>query len=131
MKASTSRRRIPLHAKVIKLGVLDYVATVKHGVPLWPKLTPGATASRTQLWSKWWGRYADSCKVADPRKTFHSFRHSFKVACRAAGISEEVHDILTGHAGGGVGRSYGSGVDYPLEPLAEAFRKLKLPGFPL
>lgn len=40
-------------------------------------------------------------------KTFHSFRHTFKRACREAGLSEEVHNALTGHAGGGVGRRYG------------------------
>ncbi len=39
--------------------------------------------------------------------TFHSFRHTFKRACREAGLSEEVHHALTGHSGGGVGRRYG------------------------
>jgi integrase len=45
--------------------------------------------------------------VDHPAKTFHSFRHTFKRACREAGISEEIHHALTGHSGGGVGRSYG------------------------
>lgn len=45
--------------------------------------------------------------IDDPSKTFHSFRHTFKRACREAGITEEVHLAFTGHAGGGVGRSYG------------------------
>ena len=43
----------------------------------------------------------------DPAKTFHSFRHTFKRACREAGLGEEIDNALTGHSGGGVGRSYG------------------------
>ena len=47
-------------------------------------------------------------------RCFHAFRHTFKTACRAARIEEELHDAITGHSGGGVGRSYGS---FPLEAL--------------
>lgn len=53
---------------------------------------------------------------------FHSFRHSFKRACRAARIEEELHDALTGHTSASVGRRYGDGV--PLEVLAEAIVKV-------
>jgi hypothetical protein len=56
----------------------------------------------------------------DPRKVFHSFRHAFKDACRACGIHEEISDALTGHSGGGVGRTYGG--QYPLKPLAKAIK---------
>jgi hypothetical protein len=38
----------------------------------------------------------------------HSFRHCFKDALRAAGVSEDLSDALTGHSGGGVGRRYGA-----------------------
>jgi hypothetical protein len=62
-------------------------------------------------------------------EVFHSFRHSSKNACRA-GIPEEVHDALTGHSGGGVGRTYG-GLSYPLKPLADAMRTLRYPGLDL
>jgi hypothetical protein len=61
--------------------------------------------------------------VSDPLKTFHSLRHSFKDACRRAGIAEEVHDALTGLRNGSVGRSYGLGV--PLKVLAEAMKKVE------
>ena len=39
--------------------------------------------------------------------------------CREAAIEEEVHDALTGHAGGGVGRRYGN-AGVPLAVLSEA-----------
>jgi hypothetical protein len=42
---------------------------------------------------------------------------------------EEVHDALTGHAFGGEGRGYGSGV--PFDVLHTAISKLTFEGFPL
>ncbi|WP_042443048.1 DUF6538 domain-containing protein [Azospirillum sp. B510] len=56
---------------------------------------------------------------------FHSLRHTFKNLCREAQIPEEVHDSLTGHSGGGVGRRYGGRP--PLRVLADAVAKLKFP----
>ena len=76
----------------------------------------------TGKFSKWWTRYRKDQGVTDRRKVFHSFRHGFKQACRAAGIGEEVHDALTGHAGGGVGRSYGG---VPLGVTAKEIRKVR------
>jgi integrase len=55
---------------------------------------------------------------------FYAFRHTFKTLCRQAGISEEIHDALTGHVTGSVGRSYGQ---MPIEPLVRAVHSIKLP----
>lgn len=57
---------------------------------------------------------------------FHSFRHTFKRMARDAGVPEEFHDAITGHAGNGsVGKSYGKGVS--LRPLLEAMAKIEPP----
>ena len=37
--------------------------------------------------------------MEDGGKVFHSFRHTFKRMARDAGLSEEMHDALTGHTG--------------------------------
>lgn len=62
--------------------------------------------------------------IKDECKAFHSFRHTFKNAWGEAAVSEEMHDALTEHADGGVGRSYGAR-HFPLTPLAEAVAKVK------
>jgi len=46
-----------------------------------------------------------------------------KDACRRAGLSEEVHDVLTGHKNGSVGRTYGLGV--ALKVLADSMAKVR------
>ena len=66
---------------------------------------------------------------------FHSFRHGFKDALRAAGVSEDVNDALTGHAGGGtVGRTYGAKdmlKRFGLPILNDAVSKIRYPGLDL
>jgi integrase len=110
LKTTTSARSVPIHRDLIAAGLLDYVAersrTAAAENPLWPEFT-SPIGPKAKLWSKWFGRYLGEYAVDSPSKTFHSFRHTFKRACREAGISEEVHHAFTGHAGGGVGRSYG------------------------
>ena len=74
---------------------------------LFPKLETGPQGRRSESWVKWWSRYSRSHGLTDPNKTFHSFRHGFKDALRAARVGEDVNDALTGHSLGSVGRSYG------------------------
>jgi integrase len=110
LKNMASVRSVPLHSELIRLGLLEYLsgrATINAATdPLWPGFEPPIDA-KAKAWTKWFGRYLNAHGVDHPAKTFHSFRHTFKRACRHAGISEEIHHALTGHSGGGVGRSYG------------------------
>ena len=110
LKTASSARSVPIHRDLMAVGLLDYVADrakkAKADEPLWAEFS-SPIGPKAKLWSKWFGRYLGENAVDSPSKTFHSFRHTFKRACREAGISEEVHHAFTGHAGGGVGRSYG------------------------
>jgi integrase len=110
VKNVLSARSVPIHPELIRLGLLAYVASRAAGHsavdPLWPGFEPPVDP-KAKAWTKWFGRYLGAHVADDRAKTFHSFRHTFKRACREAGISEEIHNALTGHSGGGVGRSYG------------------------
>ncbi len=128
LKTKSSMRKVPLHPELIRLGFLEY-AKGQQGPRVFPELKPDTHGKLTSHWSKWYGRYARAIGLTDPRKTFHSFRHTFKDACRRAEISEEHHDALTGHSNGSVGRGYGVGV--PLKVLAGAVEKISYPGVEL
>lgn len=130
-KTGSSIRHVPLHRELKRIGLLKYRdALLKSGAslesPLWPEVEAEGERTRSSAWSKWFGRYLRStCGVTDTTKVFHSFRHTFKRMTRDAGISEELHDALTGHAGGGVGRSYGKG--FSINPLAKAMAQIEPP----
>ncbi|MGC5780837.1 DUF6538 domain-containing protein [Methylobacterium sp. NFXW15] len=110
LKTASSARSVPVHRELIRLGLLNVVAARARkdaaSAPLWPTFAPPIDP-KAKAWTKWFARYLGVHVVDHSAKTFHSFRHTFKRACREAGLSEEVHNALTGHAGGGVGRGYG------------------------
>lgn len=115
VKTASSARAVPIHPTLVDLGFLRYVALqrAEGAERVFPnlKLREGKW---TVYFSKWWGRQRKRFGILDSRKCFHSFRHAFKDACRAAGVPEDIHDALTGHSNGSVGRSYGSGHSLPV-----------------
>ncbi len=123
VKTRSSVREVPIHPELVRCGFLDYVAERRAAGDnrIFPDLRSDSLGKLTGRFSKWWTRYRRSLGITDPRKPFHSFRHTFKEACRAAGMSEEVHDALTGHSNGSVGRGYGA---VPLATKARAVRKI-------
>ncbi|MCG9025697.1 tyrosine-type recombinase/integrase [Laribacter hongkongensis] len=131
IKTNESRRRVPVHADLIRMGLIEYVASLNPNGYLFPLLKTDKYGKRSSEWSKWWGEWCrGTLRITDKRMVFHSFRHGFKDICRACSIEEAVHDALTGHSNGSVGRSYGSGL-YPLNPLFDAMDKLKVDGLDL
>ena len=126
LKTSSSHRRIPIHPELIRLGLLEYVQRMKEirSARLFPKLVENVNNQCTAAFSKWFGRYLrGTIGITDKRKTFHSFRHGFKEACRIAEIPKDLHDKLTGHMSSDVGDGYGGDM-YPLLPLYTAIKKI-------
>ena len=112
VKTDSSVRAVPIHLELIRIGFLDFVEHVRRsGGPsarLFPKLTPGPKGGFGEAFSKWFGRHKRDLGIDNPSSVFHSFRHGFKDALRAAGVNEDVNDALTGHSGGNsVARGYG------------------------
>lgn len=133
VKTVGSRRIIPLHPALIDAGFLRYVERLKGDGHhrLFPLLQKDVKKRYSGNWSKWWSRYSrKQMGIKSKLQVFHSLRHTFKEACREAGIPEEVHDALTGHRGGGVGRSYGN-KQFPLGQLVKAIRRIRFPGVSL
>ena len=122
VKTASSRRKVPVHPVLIEAGLIDYRDAVAKEPWLFPGLVPSHNGQRSGNWSKWWGRYARQVIGLSKLKCFHSFRHTFKTACRAAGVEEAVHDRLTGHAAASVGRSYG---EQPLSVLRAAIDRIR------
>lgn len=111
LKTATSKRKVPLHPRLIELGFVAFVNERRQAgeEQVFHELTP-YRGKMSPNWSKWWGRFLRAkVRISDSRKVFHSFRHTFKDACRKAIPDEEIRDRLVGHANGSVGRDYGGG----------------------
>jgi len=122
VKTLSSRRMIPLHPDVIARGFLDYVKSQPAGGMLFPALERCPKGRYSTNFAKRWGRYLrDVVRLDSAASPSHGFRHTFKTLSREAKIQTEVHDAITGHAGEGVGRTYG---EMPLRVMAEELARI-------
>jgi integrase len=137
LKTAGSARVVPIHPELTRIGFLrfvDWIRSAGQEARLFPLLTPGPKDGFGEAWSKWFGRYKRELGITNKASVFHSFRHGFKDAARAARVSEELHDALTGHTGSSVGRTYGAKDmvrRFGLETLADAVSRTKYPGLDL
>jgi len=127
LKNAKSIRRVPLHSELTRLGFVEFVASRRGRARVFYELKKDTRDRETGNWSKWFGRWLrKECAVADTRMVFHSFRHTLKDLCRIARIPTEDSNALTGHSGATVAEKYGGSL-YPLEPLADGIKKIRLP----
>ncbi len=128
VKTEASERLVPVHPKLMELGLIEYVQALKAKkgriFPLLPVDIYGNPAAK---WGEWFSQYLrKDCGITDKRMTFHSFRHSFKDYARDARIEEGIQRQLMGHEGGDVADAYGSG--YSQHVLVEAMATYRIPG---
>lgn len=98
-----SKRLVPIHASLIKLGFLTYVDKLrkKGQEQLFPDWEPEDKINR------WFLRtYKPLVGINDKRKVLHSFRNTLKTALARHGVNRDVSDLITGHKDQSVGGIY-------------------------
>ncbi len=131
VKTTSSVRQVPVHPTLIELGFLDFVAEKKKSFGaterLFEEIELGKHGDPSHDFSKRYSRYTKHVSVKTAKTTFHSFRHSFVDALRAAAVPEYVFEALTGHSRGKVSGTYGS-AGTPMKLKADAIAAIKYPG---
>ena len=142
-----SQRLIPVHSTLTALGFEKHVAKLRaegatHLFPNWYR--KGVEAKRTAerrgntTLNLYFPRFIPKAfcvtilpkvGVHDDRKTWHSFRHTFKTGLARAGVPRSMQDDLCGHADNSAGAGYVHGES--VEAMKEAIEKLRFDGFVL
>jgi len=138
LKTKQSKREVPLHPELIRLGFMDFVQERRRDSTsprLFPELTPGHKGYFSDAFSKWFARFVELTVGSGCRATMHSFRHQFRDATRAARLPAETVARLAGWEDGEGPASrqmnhYGRGAGY-LRTLAEDIAKIEYPGLDL
>jgi integrase len=126
LKTASSKRRVPLHRVLLDLGFVDYVNSGHQSGRIFPEIKKGSDGYHSHHFSKWWGRYSKQIGFKSPRTAFHSFRHNFADALRAADLPEYINKALVGHADKSVHAQYGGGA--ALSQLKAAIDKVSYVG---
>jgi integrase len=129
LKTRSSERYVPLHEGLISAGFIEFVKSIGEQERLFPDLKAGPNGGFSHDMSKWFGRFLNKIDLTDRSLVFHSFRHGFRDACRAAEIPEETALALGGWARINQAQRYGDrGM---VAVLDRAIRKLDFGGFRL
>lgn len=143
-KTAGSRRVIPIHSTLIALGMKDRVEALRaegatHFFPDWYRRGMAAKAKAAKSGKKTLNhyfprfvpkRFNDSylpeVGIRDGRKTWHSFRHTFKTGLSLAGVDRSMQDALCGHTDHSAGGGYIHGAS--VEAKRDAIEKLIFDG---
>jgi integrase len=119
-KTEESIRKVPVHRRVIESGFIEYANTL-NGTKLFPGVRPDSKGRWSGRPSDWFNKYRRKLGIGERWTDFHALRGTWKTGARGAKIVENVHDEITGHANGSVGRTYGR---VPIPQLKEAVDKV-------
>ena len=129
VKNEQSKRRVPLHQDILRLGFIDYVEKVAPNPsdPVFPELRPGGPDHKLGFYfTKWWSRYRREIGIYEPKLDYHSFRGTVTTKLTEAGVFLEARNELLGHEGKSTDeKSYQKG--FTLKFLAEAINKVSWP----
>ncbi len=135
LKTTTSRRRVPIHEEVIKIGFLDYVEQRRSQDSvgwLFPDVVPDSLGNRGAKISKWFGRIRNKIlgkQIRRGDKSIHSFRHAVADAVRSITDSDEILFEIGGWGkrnGQNSSRNYGKG---DLKRLKKVVDQIGFKGF--
>lgn len=134
-KNKGSQRLVPVHSKLIELGIEKRVKMLRsngatHLFPVWYRKGMEAkdrakNGSGAATLNHYFPRFIPkvfntthlpNAGINDKRKSWHSFRHTFKTGLSRAGVVKGVRDDLCGH------RDYSAGAAYVHETSVEAMR---------
>jgi integrase len=126
LKNAGSRRRVPVHSSLVKLGFLDYVKKIRDGkhVRLFPALTRGANGWSDPV-GKAFGRLVTKVGLTDPALCLHSLRHGTLTKLHSSGCPANIAQIIAGHSDGNVHGRYVHRELIDLKVLRDGLEKLR------
>jgi integrase len=100
LKNFNSQRLIPIHSELLKIGLVDHAEKTNADghERLWPKFWKNKHGCYSTAYSNWFSRYKNLIGLTDPKKTFHSFRHTFIDRLKQLDVPDGKIQELVGHA---------------------------------
>jgi len=105
LKNSNSRREVPIHTKLVDLGIMTYINQLKLSkeTRLFPDIKRNSNGSYSDAPSKWYSRYMKKQEAKDGRnKVFHSLRHTVIDQLKQKLVTLEIIAAIVGHENGSV-----------------------------
>lgn len=125
LKNTASRRIVPIHEQLLKLGLLDYVGALKSRgeTRLFPAFSLSAKEGYGRALGRWFNdRFLVQLDIKSKDLVFHSFRHGMITKLLQAGVEENLAKAIVGHTRQGVTQKHYFKQGYTLAQMQEALR---------
>jgi len=100
LKNKSSERIVPIHDILIELGFINFVREVKKSKSsrLFPEIKNKKKGTYGAVYGEWFNRNKKNYyNISSPKKSFHSFRHTFANNLKQKSVPEEIASSLLGH----------------------------------
>lgn len=115
IKTAGSKREIPIHPELVRIGFLKFVADRRKAGDrkLFSELKQSKKGYYSERFQRWFNEgFLPSCGARLAKTSFHSFRHSFADAMIAAELPRDVREAIGGWSPGRrTMDNYGNGVN--------------------
>ena len=100
LKTPASIRLVPVHPVLIRLGFHEYVQSQRNNQQerLWSNLMQDKFGYWTREFGRWYRLFNREFVTEDPKKCFHSFRHTFADRLKQSDVQDVLISELLGHA---------------------------------
>lgn len=114
VKTSAGTRCLPIHSKLIELGLIEYMELRKKAGELWLFDLTEISHRRSHYPCKWFSEYRKSVDAFVKGQNFHSFRRCVASKFRAHGVPETHMKGVLGHQDESLGYKEKGGYSDPL-----------------
>ncbi len=99
LKTKASEREVPIHSKLIELGLHNYIDHVRKlgHQRLFPELKYRKADGYGRSISSWFSKYRERIGIKGKGKAFHSFRHTVSNFFKQNDIAEVIAAAVIGH----------------------------------
>ncbi len=122
VKAKASRRKVPIHRELIRLGFLDFVASRSHSPRLFHDYSFNQNGGYGRNLGRWFNETSFLPKLGLKAEgvVFHCLRHTMVTRLGQAGVAEPIIQCVVGHAREGVTQQVYLREGYTVQQLKEA-----------
>lgn len=127
VKATASRRKVPLHSELMRLGFLTFVASRSNGQRLFPDYSYSHNGGYGRNLGRWYNEsFLPRLGIKKPGIVFHSLRHTMVTRLGQADVAEPVYQCIVGHARAGVTQQVYLREGFTLSQLSDAIEKFHI-----
>ncbi|KFE36123.1 site-specific integrase [Thioclava atlantica] len=127
VKSKAGRRKVPLHAELIRLGFLDFVDSRRGGARLFPDYSYHLKHGYGRSLSRWCNEsFLPKLGIKESALVFHCLRHTFVTRLGQANVPEPIIQCIVGHARSGVTQEVYLREGYTLPQLKEGIDRFAI-----